>query len=323
MKRLLRRFTSFLLLGLLTFGLLSACNKNVDYHLTSAQESTQDCRIVQHTMGETCIPVNPQRIVTLWTTILANTLALGIKPIASTYYTGEPFPKYLQGKVDGIEFIGNLTEPSLEKILQLKPDFVLANSRLDNIYDPLSRIAPTVVMSFPIPPPPWKQQLDELAKALNKEEASKKLMDEYWQRIETLKQTLGNRRNQIQVSVASLSAAFGGIWAYGEKSPVGTVLKDIGLQRPLAQSGDFYYIENISEERLSDIDGDILFFLVRGEKGAKEMLQNLQQKPLWRQLKAVQQNKVYFVDAGHWHALDILAMNAVIDDLYKYLVNAP
>ncbi|WP_250122208.1 iron-siderophore ABC transporter substrate-binding protein [Chroococcidiopsis sp. CCMEE 29] len=271
-------------------------------------------------MGETCIPINPQRIVTLWTTILGNTLALGIKPIASTYYTGEPFPKYLQDQVDGIEFIGNLTEPSLEKILQLKPDLVLANSRLDNIYDPLSRIAPTVIMSFPIPPPPWKQQLIELAKVLDKQEVGQKLMDEYWQRIETLKQALDNRRNQIQVSVASLSPEYG-IWAYGEKSSAGTVIKDIGLQRPPAQRGDFYVIENISEERLSDIDGDVLFFLVRGEKGAKEMLQNLQQKPLWGQLKVVQQNQIYFVDAGHWHSLDILAMNAVIDDLFKYLIN--
>ncbi|WP_414526612.1 iron-siderophore ABC transporter substrate-binding protein [Nodularia chucula] len=330
MKISIRRLIYLLLLGILTFTLAAACSKTIDNSTTNLKQSTEDCRQVEHVMGETCIPVSPKRVITLWTSILANTLALDIKPVATSYYTGEPFPQYLQKKVDGIEFVGNITEPSLEKILLLKPDLILANYRLKNIYKQLSEIAPTVMMDFPGTPPPWKQQLVDLAKVMDKEENGQMLMDKYWQRIETLKQKLGidaaspkdNHRHQFQISVASISSDYG-IWAYGEKHAVGMILNDIGLQRPPAQRGDFYYINNISEERLSDIDGDVLFFLHWGSKDTKETLEKLQEKPLWRQLKAVQQNQVYFVDAGHWHSFDILSVNAVIDDLFKYLVNTP
>jgi len=319
MKCSLYRFISFSLASFMAFTLLASCGRNVGQ--TSIDEAllTENCRVVPHAMGETCIPNNPQRMITLWTTTLANSLALGMQPIASTYYTGEPFPHYLQDKVNGIELIGDIRQPSLEKIVRLKPDLIVANSRLSNIYEPLSNIAPTVVLTFSSPPPPWKQQFEELADVLDREDTGHQLMNQYWQRIEALKQALGDRRHQLRVSVASISPEFG-IWAYGEESPVGTVLNDIGLQRPPIQQ-NVYYVENISQEQLADIDGDIVFFLVRGESGTKELLQALQQKPLWQKLKAVQQDRVYFVDSGHWHSLDILGMNAVIDDLFKYLVN--
>ncbi|MEH1922498.1 iron-siderophore ABC transporter substrate-binding protein [Nostoc sp.] len=322
MKIPLRQLTYLLVLGVLTFTLASACSLNIKHSVTSSKQPTENCRKVQHEMGETCIPLNPQRVITLWTTILGNTLALDIKPFASTYITSEPLPEYLREQADGVKSVGNMTEPNLEKILLFKPDLILANSRLQNIYQQLSYIAPTVIMKFPAPPPPWKQQFTELVNVLDREEAGKRLMSKYYQRIEKLKEALGDRRHKLQVSVVGIYQDTK-IVPYGERYPASTVIKDIGLQRPSGQRGDFYYTNSISEEQLSNIDADVLFFLVRGEKGANEFLEKLQQKPLWRQLKVVQKNQVYFVDGGNWGGFDILAMNAVIDDLFKYLVNTP
>jgi iron complex transport system substrate-binding protein len=322
MRISVRYLTYLLLLVALTFTFVSACSKDVEQRLTSPKQLVEDCRVVQHAMGKTCIPRNPQRVVTLWIANLANSLALGIKPVASVYIIGEPPPGYLRGKVEGVEPVGSLTEPNLEKILLLKPDLIISNTRLQNIYKQLSYIAPTLVLSLPTPPSPWKQNLQELAKVLDKEEANQQLIDQYWRRIEQLKLALGDRLSFLQASVATVSKN-DTIYAYGEKHPVGNVFNDIGLQRPLAQRGDFYFINDISEERLSDIDGDVIFFLYGAGKDAKKVLDKLQQKLLWRQLKAVQQNHVYLVDAAHWHAQDILAMNAIIDDLFKYLVNTP
>ncbi|MBW4672186.1 MAG: iron-siderophore ABC transporter substrate-binding protein [Cyanomargarita calcarea GSE-NOS-MK-12-04C] len=322
MRISLRCLTYLLLLVALTLTFVSACSISIEQRVVTTKQSVEDCRVVQHTMGKTCIPRNPQRVVTLWTGTLANSVALGIKPVASVYIIGQPLQEYLRGKVDGVEPVGSLAEPNLEKILLLKPDLILSNTRLQNIYKQLSYIAPTLVLSLPSPPFPWKQNLEDLAKVLDKEEANQQLIDQYWGRIEKLKLALGDRLSQIRVSVATVSEN-DTIYAYGEKHPVGSVLNDIGLQRPLAQRGDFYYINDISEERLSDIDGDVIFFLYWAGKDAKKVLEKLQQKLLWQQLKAVQQNHVYFVDAAHWHGQDILAMNAIIDDLFKYLVNTP
>lgn len=322
MKIYLHRLVYLLLLGVLTFTLVSACSRNIDNNATSLKQPLKDCRVVQHMMGGTCIPRHPQRIVTLWMSTFSSALALGIKPIAYIWIPGEPFPKYLRDKVNGVEFVGSLNEPNLEKILLLKPDLILSNTRLQNIYKPLTEIAPTVVLDYPAPPPPWQKHLEDVANFLDKEQESKQLIGEYWQRIDKLKQALGDRRKQIQVSVVSIDPSYG-MFTYGKKHPTSGVLNDIDLQRPLGQNGNFFASKNISQERLLDIDGDVIFISALGGESARESLEKLQRKTLWRKLKAVQNNQVYFVDSAHWYAFDVLAMNAVIDDLYKYLVNTP
>jgi len=274
-------------------------------------------------MGSTCIPRNPQRVVTLDS--FENTWALGIRPIASTIVPGFPMPKYLQGKVEQVESVGSYNSPNLEKILRLKPDLIIYDSynvsQSPAIYKQLSYIAPTVILNSPYPSPPWIDMFKELATILGKEEVSKQLIDKYWQRVEKIKQALGDRRNTIKVSIANTSSE-SGIWSYGEKHFSGSVLKDIGLQRPKSQRGDFFYIENMSKEKISDIDGDVLFFVSWEREDDKKTLEKLKQSPLWGHLKVFQRNQVYFV-GRHWHSSDIFAINAILDDLEKNLINTP
>jgi iron complex transport system substrate-binding protein len=247
------------------------------------------------------------------------------RSIATTHIPGFPTPKYLQGILDQVESVGELNNPNLEKILRLKPDLIVSNSNLAGIYQWLLYIAPTVVINNPSSwreRPSWKERLEELAKILGRGEEGKQLMDQYWRKIEKLKQALGDRRQTLQVSIANTSSGYG-IWAYGEKHFSGTVLSDIGLQRPPAQRGDFFYIENISKEELSTIDGDVLFFVSwEREEQDRQTLEKLKQEPLWQKLNVVQRNQVYFVNS-HWHHSDIFAINAILDDLFKYLVSTP
>ena len=155
---------------------------------------------------------------------------------------------------------------------------------------------------------------------MGKEDVSQQLMDDYWQRIENIKQALGPQLDQLEVSVANSSLEHG-IWVLGEDHFVGEVLNDIGLQRPLSQRGDFFYIDDISIEKLSNIDGDVLFFVSMGRGQDEEYQEKLQEDSLWQKLNAVQNEQVYFVD-GYWQeAGSILAINAVLDDIEKYLID--
>lgn len=307
-----RRSMSLLLIVFLTLTIISACGGNIDYPAAKLKQPIENCRRVQHSLGEICVPLDPQRVVALWPAPFANAIALGIKPIAAAYDTTQDFPEYLQDKVSGIELIGDISTPNLEKILRLKPDLILGNPHLTNIYEQLSYIAPTY-----IPPKDFsfEKQLLELANVLGKKELGDRLIKDYFQRIKEIKQTLGSRRYQIQVSVVGTIPPL--MYAYGNDSVIGRILRDIGLQRPPSQRGDFYTLDYISQERLPDIDGDVLFLL--NQRGVS---QETIQKPLWKQLKAVQQNQVYFV-GYHWHFSDILAVNAILDDLFKYLANTP
>ncbi|KAM3114335.1 iron-siderophore ABC transporter substrate-binding protein [Phormidesmis sp. 146-33] len=296
----------------------SACGRNISYPASNLEPSVEYCRKVQHSLGEICVPLNPQRVIALWSAPFANALALGVKPIAAAYDTSQDFPNYLRDRVGEIELIGDIFAPNLEKILRLKPDLILGNPWLPKIYKQLSYIAPTY-----IPPTDFsfEKQLMELAKVLGREELGNQLMKDYSQRTTNLRQALdidvaspGKNSKQIQVSFAGIYPTT--MYTGGNKSNLARIFRDIGLQRPLSQQKDLFYIDNISQEHLPDIDGDVLFLM--NQRGVSE---EIIQEPLWQQLKAVQQNKVYFVEY-HWHFLDILAVNAILDDLYKHLVNA-
>ncbi|NJM87825.1 MAG: iron-siderophore ABC transporter substrate-binding protein [Hydrococcus sp. RU_2_2] len=304
-----------MLLSILIVKLVSACSATHDINITSYKQPIENCRTVQHIMGSACIPRNPQRVVILTLDSFANSWALGIQPIAFNYFPRVPIPKYLQGKADRIESIGSYNSPNIEKILRLKPDLIISGSELKGIYKQLSYIAPTVVLNTP---PLWTEMLEELAQVLDKQEVGRKLIDRYWKRVEKLKQTLADRCKTMEVSIADISSEYG-IGAYGEKHFSWSVLKDIGLQRP--KSHNLFYINTlISKEKISDIDGDVLFVVSSEREDDKKTLNKLKQSPLWLHLEVVQQNKVYVVDK-HWDNPDIFAINAILDDLEKYLVN--
>ncbi|MEO0537511.1 MAG: iron-siderophore ABC transporter substrate-binding protein [Cyanobacteria bacterium P01_A01_bin.123] len=277
---------------------------------------------MQHTMGESCIPTTPQRIAALDIDILGNLLALGIQPIAASsgWDVAEPFPKHLQDKLDDVEYVGTATQPNLEKVLLLKPDLILANSHMESFYDQLSQIAPTVILQHPNL---WKQKLLDLAQVLGKEDVADELMNDYWGRINELKQNLGNEQADLQISAATVQSAHG-IYAYGARHPTSVVMDDIGLQRPPSQTKDVIYTEQISRESLSEIDGDVLFFIIWSREEDQESFERLQQSPLWRRLNAFQSERVYAVDFDHWYVdHSILAIHAMLDDFFRYLVDTP
>ena len=195
-------FSVFLLFlaGILIFSALSC---GVDNSLKDSQVSNQDCRVVQHARGETCIPLNPQRIVTLDFNSLAVALALDVKPIA-TWITTEiedDFP-YFQNKTNDIEILRNSSgQPNLEKLLSLKPDLILviSHSWFEPIYDNLSQIAPTVILPWQETRGNWKQHIHDAGRVFDQTEKANQLMDKYDNHIRELKGLMGDRPPKIKV----------------------------------------------------------------------------------------------------------------------------
>lgn len=319
---------SIVALAIATALVIGACH-NVGVKPEQPEANLSSCHMVKHFMGETCIPENPQRIISLYTTPLANLLALGIKPIAITPATGteEEFPPYLADKVKGMELINEISyEPNLEKIAQLKPDLILGWTFHEKIYSLLSRIAPTLLFPQDIiksPDVDWQKYTTYLATAFDKQEKAQQILGEYNRRITELKNALSDRYANETISIAHVSDEYG-TEVYTVNSFLGSILSDLGLQRPQSQavSNPGGTIKAISEEKLELIDGDLLFVLVFGDRDL-QMLDDLLNKPLWRKLKAVQNGQVYPVDGFTWGVANPLTANAVIDDLYKYLVNTP
>ncbi|WP_193197125.1 ABC transporter substrate-binding protein [Nostoc sp. MG11] len=315
----MRNFFCWLILSILGFTLVTACNHNASQNISSASMPAAECRIVKHTMGESCVPINPQRVVTLSLSTLGNVLALGVQPIGTTnevHHKGKLTS--VKDQTERIKLIG-LSQPNLEAILLLKPDLIIGVDWFKPIYPLLSKIAPTVLGELYYPT--WEKHLSFVAEALGKQETEKALWDRYYQRIEQLKLALGTRYQNKKISFIYVGS--GQISIDTRNSFAGSIISDALLQRAASQNIDAPYGSvKISLEELEKADGDILF-VTTFSSGGNEFLKEKQQEPLWKNLKAVKENHVYYVEFMSWGATNMLGTDAVIDDLYKYLVNTP
>jgi len=285
---------------------------------STGTQALRETRIVDHALGEVEIPVHPQRVVVLHDMlILDSVLALGVKPVGSIYwpYEGERFRGIPPELVADISTVGNISQPSIETILALKPDLILGTAFQKDYYDLLSEIAPTVFIDNLGKLHDFKERLRYIAHILGKEERAEEVLTQYQARIQRLRQQLGNKLEKTIVSVIALRGQ--NFYTYRSDQSLGSqVINDVGLRRPLAQENqkEPYLIWSI--EMLPKHDADVLFVLSDWTEKTPELMSLLKQ-PIWAQLQAVQNNQVYEVN---WGVGGPFGANRIIDDLFKYLI---
>lgn len=291
--------------------------KPADKAPAAAQES--QFRTVKHFRGESQVPVKPQRIVVLDTGELDSMVALGIKPVgAVTVFQDGEFQGYLKDKLDGVKKVGTVTQPNLEAIAALKPDLILSSElRHKEIYDKLSQIAPTVFTeSVGVS---WRENFKAHADAVNKSKEAEQIFAAYTKRNDEFKAKMGANLSKTKVSI--IRGLSDHVRIYMNASFIGTVMKDAGLPRPAVQDKDVF-MEKATEERIPDLDADVMFFTqYRGADGADTLVTKLQKHALWSQLNVVKAGKVYEVPDDYWMlGIGVVAAQKVQDDLFKYLV---
>ena len=312
------------IIGILTFTLISACETNSAQQLTPQVDKnySENVRIVEHALGTTQVPVNPQRVVVL--DGLDAVLSLKVKPIGSNEVDIED--SYLKNISEGIESVDSADGPNLEAIVALEPDLILGTLWDRSNYELLSQIAPTVIAEVDSSGE-WKRMLSKYGEALGKTERAEQVMADYYARIEDFQAQMGDLLQKTEVSIV-YAYPDGRISIYLEDSFCGTVVADAGLPRPPAQTNtEQSFSMDISKELFKKADGDVIFVWTygrtkeRSEEGIAALRQ-LRTDPLWSELNAVKQGKVYDVP-GYWIGTGPIAANLVLDDLFKYLVDSP
>jgi len=316
MPRLIKPF----LLMALSFILITACYQPVIQKpdtLTGNLEGSAKCRMVQHKLGETCIPIHPQRIVVLDEYYLLDSIsALGIKPVGYTPCSICVPSDALSKFVTDIPRMGDMGAPSLEKILSLKPDLILGLEWQKQFYPLLSKIAPTVMIEDP-ETIGFKKNLEYLAEILDRSDQVEGILAGYNGRIQKFRQQLGEK---LQTKTVSVIGIHGGSF-YVEKLEsriYGQVMLDAGIQfSPAHESIKTNGNHPLSIEALPDWDADFLFVL-RNYKRHAEDLASMMKHPIWSTLSAVQNGKVHPIVLDVWGPI---TANQFVDDLYGYFIN--
>jgi len=282
-----------------------------------AQSTKEEARTVTHAMGETVIPGTPQRIVVLTTQGTESLLALGIKPVGAVKsWIGDPWFDHIKEQMDGVEVIGDEVQPNVELIASLKPDLILGTKvRQEKIYSQLSAIAPTVFTENL-----GNSMIDNFtlyAKALNREEDGKKVLEEFEKTIAEAKNKLGDKTN-LEISLARFQA--GKVRVYYKNNFAGVILDMMGFARPEAQNKD-EFTKDFAKEQMAELDGDIFFYFAsdrEGDNGATKTAQEWLDDPLAQNLKVKKNGHVYQVNEAIWNSAGgIIAAELLVKDIEK------
>lgn len=309
-----KRYAVILLLAIAALA-LGACGGSGGSESGGGGGGSGDTRTVEHAAGESQVPQNPERVVVLDTAELDSAITLGVKPVGAVEAVeGMGFPDYLSDETEGIETLGTIEEPNLERIAALEPDLILSSSlRHEQIYDQLSEIAPTVLTEET--GAPWRENFEKHAEALGKQQEAEQVVSDYESRLEEFKNTVEEPRPEVSV----VRFVPGDTRIYQKDSFIGTLLEDAGLPRPESQDVDEFAMLNVSEEAIPDMDGDVIFTTVYGDENETAM-QDITSNQLWQQLDAVQNGRVYEVSDDTWMlGIGYTAADEVLDDLFEYV----
>lgn len=322
--RPVRRSIHFLLLALSLVLLIVACqNSSVEQSPASSDltPAANDCRIVEHAMGETEVCGQPQEVVALTPHILDVILALGVQPTALAQYVNSQLQTY-DNPTEQIPYLGqwittkpvglgNHGSPSLERLAQLQPDLILGEDWQEDKYSLLSQIAPTLLFSETKNPnqiQSWEQDIDGIAKALEREERAEELLTAHKQQIAQTRAALQpvlQAYPRVLVIASDLKATE---LESQPESTVGRLLQEIGfkLVRP---EGFLDARAAISWEIVPQIETDLIIVMtwdndlaLNPENTMPEdtMQKQWAQNPLLKAMSAFQQDRVFFVDYYLW-----------------------
>jgi iron complex transport system substrate-binding protein len=255
---------------------------------TGAQ-AEQQTREVEHAMGVAEVPEDPQRVVVLDTGELDDALALGVTPVGAVRVdVSKDYLGYLEGQTEGIEMVGSISEPNLEKIAALEPDLILSSTvRSEAIYGQLEKIAPTVLA--PDLGDTWKENFRLYAEALNKEEEAEKLISDFEADAAALGEKIGTGK-----TLGIVRFLPGQLRVYSDKSFHGTIIEDMGLKVPAPAVGEDTFLE-VSPEQVTQADADHLYTSTYGDPAETDQAKVLG-GPLWKTLPAVRSGDVHTID---------------------------
>lgn len=269
-------------------------------------EETEGGRVIENAFGETRVPEDPRRVVTLDPTVLLDVLALDVEPVGYAEADASQ-PLFLEDELEGAEPVGTESEPSIEKIATLEPDLIMG---LTQDPETMSEIAPTVDVEFD--ETDWKRMFRERADVLGERELADGKISGFDARVRALREQMGARLDEVTVSMIRFGE--GNVAVY-PTSFSGSVLADIGIQRPSNQSfGAGECCVDLSVEEIPEIDADYVFIAV--DPGAEDRLEEYESNPLWGRLEG----KKIEVSSAAWLQTSYITANMILDDLEEHLL---
>lgn len=278
--------------------------------------------VVVHKYGETVVPENPQRIVSIKLEDLA--LALGVEMVACRNFDGF----YLEDDIaalgiDSIAVDEEANTVNFEQVLAYKPDLIIIRDAFDqSIYDELSKIAPTIAFRLQSA----EASMLALGMALDMEDQARARLEEYYEKLSAAEQALqvvaGEKVAMLRVLQKEIR-----LYPYSTNDMSSFLYSSLGLTpEPMAVEYDNASSLAISLETLPDLTAEHIFLVAgygsqtdEADIAAKQYYEKIKADPLWQAVPAVQTGNIYEVDSRTWLTHGIIAVERRVDDVLACL----
>ncbi|MFO1444031.1 ABC transporter substrate-binding protein [Bacillus sp. Bva_UNVM-123] len=313
---------SKMVLVILFIGVLAACGETTDKKSIEANQNVDESSQKNETVtyqaanGEIEYAKNPEKIVVVADSYVGHFIALGVKPVGiSDYAMGN---KYFEGELDGIESIGDASNPSVEKILEMNPDLIITFNGAE-LNEKLEKIAPTIAVNYG--EKDYKEQLKEFGKIIGKEKEADAWLTNWNRKINESKAKVQEVVGDKTISI--LSPFSKGIYAYGHNYARGgeIIYGEFELKAPeLVQkdaidSGKGW--TEFSLETLPEFAGDYIFTCPWQENNGDP--EDFYGSSLWKELPAVKEGKVFELDTNAAFFNDPVSLDKQLDFIIESL----
>jgi iron complex transport system substrate-binding protein len=233
------------------------------------------------------VPANPQRVAAISYLATDVALALGIKPVATTYMVAGRDPDFLLGLTKDIKQIGQRAKPNLELLSEAKPDLIVAIKRYTvGNADQLQKIAPYVAYNMELLSESY-EEVAELANILGKPERGEQLNAEFKQHLAEFAESAPDDVHPRFVIMWGGDAPF----AFHTENTAASIVAALGgdnIAGPMQQGGHFGL--DLSLETMLEKDPQVIFVMDSGPDRPHE------NNPIWQQLSAVKDGRVHYVN---------------------------
>jgi ABC-type Fe3+-citrate transport system substrate-binding protein len=276
---------------------------------------------IEHALGTTTFDAPPGRIVTLEYSFTDALINLGVTPAGITQ-DANPLP-ILDVHTEGVPTVGSRAQPNLEAIIALEPDLIIADlTRHRDLYEQLSRIAPTVVFNS------LRGSYEDIL-------AQVEIIGEIVGQADTARALVAEHREAFAAAAASVSPDAGGFVAgvaypggftvHSSQSFIGSLLERLGRRNLVAPQGIDTQFE-LSLEGLAALNPSTIIIFQYARERAETPIYEWSQTGVWQSLEAVKNDRVYVFDRDNWtRARGLLALAAVLDEAQQsgLLADAP
>jgi len=287
--------------------LISGCS-NQESNAT-ADKSKTDTITYESENGPVVVPADPRRVVVL-STFAGNVMALDVNLVGVDGWSKDN-PRFEKELKD----VEEVTDESLEKIIELEPDLIIGLANIKNI-DKLNEIAPTVTYTYG--KADYLEQHIEIGKLLNKEQEARDWVQDFKKRAqkagEDIKDNLG-----ADTTVSVIENFDKQLYVFGDNWGRGTEIlyQEMELKMPEKVNemalGEGYYA--LSAEVLPEYAGDYIVFSKN-----KDADNAFQKTDTYKNIPAVKNDQVLEVNAKEFYFNDPITLDFQLDYFTDYFL---